>query len=735
MGSNTARHHVLYIDESAWGGKKVGAKKNFQLAGFWAPCQSGKKSHLKDRYKVQAEQLITKSRVESKFPAGDEFHATEVRDEELYGRVCEQLFSRIPPDWQPVRIVNWDGIQTGDPVLDYTLLVGHLYVKVLQQIRSSYPNSDDEIVLHLVYASVFMELDSNDDPIYLDDLEYERRSRFEILHEHLRQSGEANPEDLRIGTFEFASGSKHPVMQICDWISNASFNRCRERIEPMEILNRRLNTHDFDLSAFNQRIDDQLRSGRLGDALVLIAGASSSEKYLPQIVEKMASLRKRDRDTQIQIVVASWARRVEAERDPNALETLGWYEKSVIPALLATVPDEKRNRFCTTIAHWQYSLHLYSLSCANHSGNLLEAEKHAKKLQELVPALAGRWEHIGLLIEGMTRVAVHMTDLLRFEEANQLMQRYSDFLEETGGLFSGVLEEIPERVRSDLRGKTLSTSSQSQMFLGLKTASAFEEARKLNDLARLEFEDISDVNQTLQYRANLETNADDLDQAVRGRLLLPRRSAEATHLEIGNLIASLDSGEVPQGFAILHWLRIASRSTQGQGKVASEIYSAWKGNKALSKNPWVLCKGLEYPAHGIRRYLATLQAHQGASVDARDTLLSFRKLNKADGKSRSESHVDELIWTAAQIETAVALLGAGDLNRCKKLLETSKADRSCALPRLRSHLGRLQGLEPLHRYKAHVEELIACVEKVLPDPSGDATAVLELDATSRRIPW
>jgi hypothetical protein len=734
MRKTSVLHHVLYIDESEWGGKDVGAKKKFQLAGFWAACQSEKLSHLLDRHKVQADHLIAKARVRSKFPAGDEFHATEVSDGELYGRVCEQLFSRIPPDWHPVRIVNWDGIRTGDPVLDYTLLVGHLYVKVLQQIRSSYRDPDDEIVLHLVFASVLMELDINDYPIFLDHLEYERRSRFEILHEHLRQSGEANPEECRIGTFVYASGD-HPVMQICDWISNASFNRCRERIEPMEILNRRLNTHDFDLSAFNQRIDDQLRSGRLGDALVLIAGASSSEKYLPQIVEKMASLRKRDRDTQIQIVVASWAQRVEAERDPNALDTLGWYEKSVIPALLAAVPDEKRKRFCNTVAHWQYSLHLYSLSCANHSGNLLEAENHAKKLRELVPALAGRWEHIGLLIEGMTRVAVHMTDLLRFGEANQLMQRYSDFLEETGGLFSGVLEEIPERVRSDLRGKTLGTAAQSLMFLGLETESAFEEARNLNDMAMQEFEDNSDIDQTLQYRANLETNAGDLDQ---GRRFLAKSlglSAEATHLEIGNLIASLDSGEVPQGFAILHWLRIASRSTQGQGKVASEIYSAWKGNKALSNNPWVLRKGLEYPAHGIRRYLAVLQAHRGASDDAESTLLSFRELNKADGKSRSESHVDELIWTAAQIETAVALLGAGDLNRCKNLLETSKADWSGALPRLRSHLGRLQGLEPLHRFKAHVEELIACVEKVLPDPGKDATAVLELDATSRRIPW
>lgn len=740
----TTKHFCLYLDESGIAENR-GARSGFQLAGFWTGRPSGKRKDVVYGLDREAKRLISRMKENAGVPQEDEFHATETRSnpkmgEEVYWKACSTLIGDLPQSWQAVRIVNRTGASTGEPVLDYTLMVAQLYHHVLRVIAQQKENHSSEIRLHLVYASVLMGHDPKDSnkPIFLDDEEYLRRTQLEVIHEAVR-NGKSPEESLKpLGEFCYESGAKHPPLMICDWISNSSYNRCADNKDLFAALDERLETVSFDPGEFGKRIEDLLIQGRLGEALNLLTLAEDPSADLLElrnrVLAQISGLRPRDFDSQFQPVIAQWILMVENLKDSGSLDLLGRYEEEVFPALENLAPANLKDVIASRLVPTLYSLHLYSLSAANHSGDLQRGIHHAQMLEKLAPDLAGRWDRIELLIEGMIRIGVHKTDRLLFEEARDFMERFSGFLQETGDLF-GAMEGFPSRVRSDLRGKVLGTGLQATMYLGLRQSEQLDKARELNNEALAEFSDPTDKNQQYQYRCQIESFAGNFSEAIQSLAtsLGCEQSSESNAESLGDLIAKMEANSFPQGFALLHWLRIGAMARFTKPSITEEVYQAVKSRKLHLNNGWFIDRD-QYPAHSILRFGAIVFAHVKEWEETKKLVKRFAYLHLSDGVSLSKSSVFNLIWTATQIEVGIAAYEAGNTDFMQDMFVDSKNKKRGVIHRLGRITNQLKG-EPSYAavYRKNME-LLQSAETFLQKPE-DSNNRSTLSGLVREIPW
>ena len=111
-----------------------------------------------------------------------------------------------------------------------------------------------------------------------------------------------------------------------------------------------------------------------------------------------------------------------------------------------------------------------------------------------------------------------------------------------------------------------------------------------------------------QYRCQLETIAGNFATA-RDYLAKSINSADSSHDAIADSIFNL--ADFPQGFALLHWLRLGTISYSTDNNEWTEFAKALKQSKLLN-NPW--CMGQQsnnYPTHGILRRVALIELIQG----------------------------------------------------------------------------------------------------------------------------
>ena len=743
---NKQRHFVLYLDESGWGGNSIGAMKRFQLAGFVAPCENGNIEHLKTRHTTKINNLISKARVESGLTKDQVHHATDIpgntEDTEKYRSFITKLVSEFPEDWTPVRILNQTGVRTGDPILDYTAMVGSIYCEVLTHLSLLHNLNQNDIRLHILYASVFLKEDDSGNPIFIEKNDYEKRIRIEILDSYLRSEKHESVKPENIGTLAYASAKNELTLIICDWLSNATYNKCRgdESLTNRLFPNTWMITYRFGLDHFSKRIASLMDFHQYGEVLKLLQSSNPStqeDSHLENALEALSRLRKRDLLPQIQPILATWSQIVETERDPHFIEIAKWYEEVVFPTLLSKSVTNGNESFEETSLPWRFSLHVYALSSANHSGNFNAGAHHSNRIKELSKKLTGYWEHLPIYADGILRVAVHKTDLLHYDEAIDITRKFNDFYTEVAPFFS-ILGEIPEDLRSDFFAKTLSTESQAQMFKGVD----YEEARRLNKLAISHFMDKFDVQQGEQYRTHLETlsgNFDEAKSALNRSLDLPETS---TYTEIGNCIKEMQTDG--RHFALMHWLRIgafaaiATKTRNLQQNPSKEIYSLISSKKFINDMD-SLSSLTRYPAHSIRRYYCGILAANGDIRKAEEQLLLYRELqNMDDSKSQIGSHVFEFICLAAQLEVSVlGYKATNDLQWLRKQLSEMKKNSSwLGIQERILRLNRyLKDKEPLNCFKqitSNIEEDLISIRNT---KTFNENLLISLLSSTRKIPW
>jgi hypothetical protein len=721
--------YVLFIDESMWSRERL--PKTFQIAGFYTPCSSQNRNDLLSHFNPIGTELIKTAGESSNIPSHLWRHSTDVHQyrehRENYPAFVSSILQEMPDSWKPIRIVNRLGLDFGHPETNYTMACAQLYLETIDQIRGEL-GEGKPIKLHLIYSRVCHEDDTGEIQT-IPSNEYSNRLLIEIRVAASRRGDRVLTSTL--GELYEASARREDVLVICDWLNNAStksFGNLRNAPALKEELKSRFSDHDLDPAGWSDGIHDLIRTERYGEALIRLHNGMHEELFT-EILQELVDLNARDRDYQLSVIVNFCAQLVETNRDSTAPEVFDYFLQKLLPGLRNCSQEQKQQ----TLDHFEYALHLYALSSANHRGSPEQAEIHAIEIERLTPSLAGRWEHTGLLIDGQLRLAVHWTDLMRFEDAAQRMEQFCRFIEETSSLFHDSVPTVfPDQVYSSLLGKALGTRLQTEMFRGLEDPQYMELARELSDRALEQFDDPADVARQKQYRCQLETYAGNMSSA-RSWLARSLGITDDSHSEIANFIDSL-TDHWAQGFALIHWCRIGSYSLIHDNAESEAFWMAFKDTKNFRNNRWFREDSLDYPAHGIRRFLAPLLAHYGESEAIR-LVRSLQHLEMADHSDRNESPLHDLSWSAAQIETAIAFSNSGEVSHAKKLLSNEEQARRGALQRLNRYIQRHESSPALSALVTLATELTSGIEEIIPLLGADHNKIRQLAAISRRVPW
>jgi hypothetical protein len=586
-----------------------------------------------------------------------EVHASEL-PQAAYDDVVRGVVDGISrhPTWQPVRLVNREGVDFGGRVSTYTCLVAELVVRLL----TSLPRAD-VVSLRFIGATVWI-----DGQLGIDPDTYAARLREQLEFASIRL-GRPRAQ-CRLEGVQLESGRLRRELQLCDVLSHAShadFRPCRHP-ETRAALRAAFGALDLTLALrpSTQRFDDALSEGALGLAARvcverLVSGlANDAERAdllsrLGRVRDGLAALDGPARGPH-EATLTSW---VEDLIETRRQAELGRRVASVLLEHLALGDDS-----------FEFALRRLRLTASNHLADLVAARQDSDALDALLPQLAGRWEHAPVFMEALLAQAVHLTDCFAHADAARRMSVVATGWGEIADLLSGALPHFPSRVRSELRGKALGTWLQAEMYAGLSDPAHLDVARALSDEALDEFADPAHVARQRQYRCQLETYAGRYTDA-RGALALALGTT-GDHDAIGAAIKAMP--DESRGFALLHWLRLGAVSARDADPEREAFRGAFKRHAALAKSVWMTSRMVAYPAHGIRRHLAAWHAANGDADEAHGMLTSLRNLG-------GDSVLVTVIGLAASIE--VAALTWPD-RRARALLDNRDKERPGVLNRL-----------------------------------------------------
>lgn len=719
-------HLELYFDESGRFTEtdpEAGDRQRFasQLAGLLAPAGA--------MTEAACEELVRDANDAAGSPLSEgftEFHATEIRDNQAYRRLVGEVLSALErKGWQPVRLANHEGVHFGDRIGTYTNMVAWLLTR-LAETRLAEEQGAARLGIDVIAASLVDEGELVRKDEYLPRInEYRAFSA-------VRDGRTKALESWKIDGFRFGSGKRNPVLWICDLLSNASkddFGRLdtdgRDRLRGL------LGDYDFSLSLgtrFDQ-VAQLLELGSLTTALILLAEESRAAtrlvgepaRWLDRVLARLRDMGGPARAYHLTATLAWLDQAVEVRRDAVLGEALArWFLDHVEAPLRARLDEGARE----TLDAFRYGLHRRALTSCNHLGALSRARAETNALRELYPRLSGRWEVAPELTEGLLAEAVHRTDCHEFERASALAKQVADYYEGLTGLLHDIDPDLaPERVRSELRGKALGTWLQSEIYAAQGNRQALAAAREISDQALAEFSAPLDLARQQQYRCMLETFADAPSEARR-RLQLGIGAPGDSYEDLARFIEDLDTG--PQGFALLHWLRLGAHLFLEGSTPERKAYDAALGPRLLKTNPWLKEPGMSYPAHGIRRYGAVIAAARGDASLALSILGHLRELD-----ALGQGHVLLAVLELAGTLEVAGTLWESSRKQARAILERKDRDRPGALSLARDVLQALAGLEVPVR--ARIEAWTETVTQILSNAPSDAG--VRLVGLGREVRW
>lgn len=534
--------------------------------------------------------------------------------------------------WRAVRLANLEGVSWGDRVANQTNAVAELVVRLLDHHRRK---GAERVELRVICGNVRIGTvdEELDIPELMKEEDFQRRVR-----EHLGFTA------IRRGLAEEAAGwsvrvqlrsVKDRGLQLADFLSHGShddFSPLQPRAE--EALRRAFGETDWSLEVrpLVEQADEALADGAVARALqlltpMLVAESTTegfrraAQRRIEPALARLAQMGGPARAVQLQQLEHWLDTIIETQRDLVVGERVAtWLSRTLVEGLQGRVEGPSLPAFELALCRWR-------LTAANHDGRLEDARGHVHRVEALLPSVLARQEHLELVSEALVAKAVHHTDCLEHDVASTAMSNLQAHHEGLAAFAADLVEGVVQH--SAQRAKALGTQLQAEMYAGLRDPSRFEKARALSEQALSEFGEPTQIQRQCQYRAQLETWAGNLDEAgawlARGIGLEPTATREMILDHIEGLPG------FPRGFALLHFLRLT--------RVARDPLGL-----RCAGDSWVTEAGLGYPAHGIRRQLAALQAETGDPAAAERTLTALLKL--------PSTTVLELVGLAAWLEVA-----------------------------------------------------------------------------------
>ena len=516
----------LYLDESGQFTEMLPGTRDKKKRGRQFPSQLGgllvPRGSLRRR---RATEVLEACFSAADLDAPNKVHGCRMSAGAAFDTVLLALVDQLQArEWRPVRLVNQERVNYGDRVSTYVNMVAELVLRLYEVLLGE---GYTEVSFALCCALVVIDVDECD---IMEEEEYTRRLQEYAAVAAVRRGLAPEFSRLQIANFRLGSGRSWPELQLCDLVSNGShdnFGKLGE--EAGAALRAALGGLDFTLRRrpLMERVDSLVEEGSLGAAIQALleglldkdgADGAAQQDFrdrLEVIVERLADIGAPFRTPQLALL-SGWVEQIiEAQRQPDLGQRLA-------RLMLERVDQHLRQRLpeaaLPTVDGFTYNLHRLCLTAANHQGALSAARTASDELDRLAGRIAGNWEHVSTLMEGLVAQAVHFTDCFHHEEAARRMEAVSAYYADLSGLFADALPAVfPETIRSELHGKALGTWMQAEMYAGLRDSERFSASRRASELAIEEFSSPADKQRQYQYRCQLETWTEDWT-AARGYL-------------------------------------------------------------------------------------------------------------------------------------------------------------------------------------------------------------------------
>ena len=236
-----------------------------------------------------------------------------------------------------------------------------------------------------------------------------------------------------------------------------------------------------------------------------------------------------------------------------------------------------------------------ALAIANHRGNIGKAQKYINQVKKIIPKMARRWENFQYIMEFLFLETVHKHNCYDFDQAINLMDTLEDFYNNTIELYPAALPGVfTEPIKSDIRGKILGNRLQALMFKGRSDYSCYELARRDSDAALVEFENFSDKSRHFIYRCHIETDAGDIQAALKYLAYGLNNGREELELPgIAKLLADDSNNDFK--YCLMQYSRImAAAVLTGNKSLANEMEEHWSKYK-LDGHPVLASEFQEHP--------------------------------------------------------------------------------------------------------------------------------------------
>jgi hypothetical protein len=586
--------------------------------------------------------------------------------------LLEQL--SLNEGFQPVRLVNAEGLDYGLKEQYHTNMVAELFIRLCRQKQREGLSS---VSINLICAEVRLPVPRR----FLTIDEYRLRLQEYIARAAVRRGSAADSLKWELASLDVVDANTSRPLQICDIISYASHDDFI-RVKPTrhQFL-KALGEYNWTLQLRDllERVEQLRDEGSLGAALITLAESSihgeigqalqkEAEMARTKVLDELAAVVAPVRDSQLAVILSWLEQIITLQRSADlGYNVACWLRRGVEGELCVRMNKSGR---AGELDWFSFALLYWALTASNHIGSLLNARKAAQELNNLLPSLAGRWEHTPLLMEGLIALAVHETDCLEFSKAIARMELVVAHYEELGKLFPAIKSTFSSSpIRSDMKAKALGTLLQCEILAGVGNTASADNTRRISEEAIQEFSNQDDKERQYQYRAHLECLCHNF---VGSRKYLARslRHSDVSHSAISSALIDLGDNKIGQGFALMHWLRIGAVSRiVGDAAEFSSFSSAFE-QSGLNQSSW--CEGheREYPVHSILRRLAVINAGNGKIEQALASLNRLKRVTRLESKRLTLG----VILLAAYAEVAALLWGHPYAN-ARQLLDSEGGER------------------------------------------------------------
>jgi hypothetical protein len=626
-----------------------------------------------------AQQVLARAQAAAGVPLGEAFKGASLPAGDSYDRVVLTLVADLEANrWQPVRLVNQERVPYRDRATAYTSILAEIALRVFALLERKHRQP---ITLHLIPAAVYKD-NTETSPLLVDEQRCTERVLDALSFLAIRRGVAGPSAGWRLGSLRLRSGRTWPELRLCDLVSNASYGEFKCQGAARTALSEALGDYNLTLTVreLTERVEDYLADGSLGLAVMALcaylvrdegdrADRARADELLNTTLGRLAELGAPGRDPQLQIV-DNWLEQLVDVRRALGLggEVADWLLRRVESVLRRRLaPDDQ-----PTLDWFSFALRTWALASCNHRGLLEQARDHQAKLTEMLPALAGRWEHVRLLMHGLLAEAVHLTDCYAHAAACARARAVAEYYGALAGLFQDAFPDVFKNpVRSDLRGKALGTWLHADVYARLGKPQELGEARRNSDEAMREFSSPADWHRQEQYRCQLETAAGRYADARAFLALALEIPGQDTHQALASALVELGAKSLPgQGFVLLHWLRLGAECCLRERRDEAEAFrEALRASKLLDSD-WCSGEMKDYPAHGILRRCAVIQAWEDRPTDAVKALVHLQAL-----KPLANRQWPQVTVLQAALAEVAALLWDQDRASARRLLESDRQDQ------------------------------------------------------------